>query len=83
MDLTEVEANLEHPDLPQRDLFDGGVVFGLNELLDGDDLARVSVPTLEHNTVGSLADLPDLLVLLHLKVGRRTSGGEKQVDGAV
>lgn len=60
------KANLEHPDLPQRNLFDDGIVFGLNELLDGHDLARVSVPALEHNTVGALADLPDLLVLLHL-----------------
>lgn len=65
LDLMEVKANLEHPDLPQRDLFDDGIVFGLNKLLDGDDLARVSVPALEHNTVGSLADLPDLLVLVH------------------
>lgn len=61
------KVNLQHPDLPQGDLFDDGIVFGLHELLDGDDLARVSVPALEHNTVGALADLPNLLVLLHLQ----------------
>lgn len=67
LDILE-KVNLQHPDLPQRDLFDDGVVFGLHELLDGDDLARVSVPALEHDTVGALADLPDLLVLLHLSL---------------
>lgn len=73
--LNEVKTNLEHPDLPQGDLFDDGIVFGLHEFLDGDDLARVSVPALEHNTVGSLADLPDLLILLHLR------GSFRWVDG--
>lgn len=87
LDRSEAKANLEHPDLPQRDLLDDGIVFGLNELLDGHDLARVSVPALEHDAVGSLSDLPDLLVLLHLRGSLRWADGhpegKKQVDGAV
>lgn len=78
VDLSEAKANLQHPDLPQRDLFDDGIVFGLNELLDGHDVARVSVPALEHNTVGSLSDLPDLLVLLHLRGSLRWADGHPE-----
>lgn len=58
-------TDLEHPDLPQRDLLDDGVVLRLHKLLDGDDLPRVFVPALEDDAVGALSDLSDLLVLLH------------------
>lgn len=60
---------LQHPDLPQCDLFDDGIVLRLHKLLDGDDLPRVFVPALEDDTVGALSDLPNLLVLLHPQAG--------------
>lgn len=78
LDILE-KVNLQHPDLPQRDLFDDGIVFGLHELFDGDDLARISVPALEHNTVGALANLPNLLVLLHLQASLRWT--DRHVEG--
>ena len=58
-------TDLEHPDLPQCDLLDDGVVLRLHKLLDGDDLPRVFVSALEDDAVGALSDLSDLLVLLH------------------
>ena len=53
---------LEHPDLPQGDLLDQGIVLALNELLDGDEVARVPRPALVHHPVTALADLAQLLV---------------------
>ena len=53
---------LEHPDLPQGDLLDQGIVLALNELLDGDEVARVARPALVHHAVAALAYLTQLLV---------------------
>lgn len=74
--------HLEHPDLPQCDLFDDGIVLRLHKLLDGDDLPRVFVSALEDDAVGALSDLSDLLVLLHPSgiLGHRTLFPRRQ-DG--
>lgn len=61
--------HLEHPDLPQCDLFDDGIVLGLHKLLDGDDLPRVFVSALEDDAVRALSDLSNLFVLLHPQQG--------------
>lgn len=66
---------LQHPDLPQCNLPNDGIVLRLHKLLDGDDLPRVSVPALEDHAVGALPDLPNLLVLLHIHTGMK----EKQI----
>ena len=57
---------LEHPDLPQGDLLDQGIVLALNELLDGDEVARVPRPTLVHHAVAALAYLTQLLVPIQI-----------------
>ena len=72
--MTLLCLHLEHPDLPQSDLLDDGIVFRLHKLLDGDDLSRVFVPALEHNAVRTLPDLRYLLVLLHHNVKQKNPG---------
>ena len=61
---------LEHADLPQGDLLDERILFGLDELLDGDDLAGLAVAALVHDAVRALAHSAYLLVALH-EVRRR------------
>ena len=56
---------LEHPDLPHGDLLDGGVVVGLEELLDGDGAARLLLAALEHHAVAPLPHHALVLVLVH------------------
>ena len=61
----EEDANLEHSDLSHRYLLHHLVVFALQELLDCDELSRLLVFTLEHHAVASLANQPQVIILLH------------------
>ena len=62
VDQVRVLEVLEHPDLPERDLLDQGVVLALHELLDGHEVARVSRPALVHHAIAALAYLAQLLI---------------------
>ena len=53
---------LEHPDLPEGDLLDQGIVLALHELLDGHEMPGVSRPALVHHAVAALAYLTQLLI---------------------
>ena len=53
---------LEHPDLPERDLLDQGIVLALHELLDGHEVPGVPGPALVHHPIAALAYLTQLLI---------------------
>lgn len=56
---------LEHSDLPESDLLHSLVLVCLQKLLDGNKLSRVLVPALHHHAIGSLTNVPKVVILLH------------------
>ena len=56
---------LENADLPNRRAWDALVLGLQSDLLERNKLPRHAVARLVHHTVRALADLLDLLVLLH------------------
>lgn len=56
---------LQHPDLPQSHFPHRQVLFGLDELLDGHQLAGLPVPALHHQPVRAFADDSDAFILFH------------------
>lgn len=55
----------EHPDFSECYPPNERIILTLKELLDGYDLSRVSMATLEHNTIGPLTYLANALIFLH------------------
>lgn len=65
---THSYANLQRAYLPHGDAMYDGVVLGIGELLDGHDIARVSMTTLEDNPIGAFTDSRQLLITIHRTV---------------
>lgn len=56
---------LQHSDFPKCYLLDYRIVLGFHKLLDGHYLTCFLVAAFKHHAIGALADLSQLLILLH------------------
>ena len=57
--------HLQQADLSHCNLLHNAVFFGLEELLDGDQLSRLSMATFQHHAVTALAHYAEILILVH------------------
>lgn len=57
---------LQHADFPHGDLLDERILITLHELFDGHSLAGVSVATFEDNSIRTLTNLHQLIILVHI-----------------
>lgn len=60
-----ISPYLQHTYFSQRNLLNDRIILRFHKLLDGDDLAGVSVSALEHHTVGALTYFGQLFIFLH------------------
>ena len=65
IDKVRVFEVLQHSYFSECDFLDERIVLALYKLLDGHQVSGVPGPALVHHSVGSLADLAELLVSLH------------------
>ena len=58
-------THLQHPNFPHCNLLHHSIVFGLEELLDGNDLVRFLVSTFHDHAIRAFANKPQTFVVLH------------------